>query len=621
MNPRPPEPYNPVTKQPRRIPWTRWLLIAGGMVLVLVAAGWAWVRSYKRITVAKDTTYLAAPLAADGYPDYVAALHQQGMQGITPENNAFVPLLRGLDSNELDDAERAKLSKALGLTTQILQPNAYVSIYTPQFEKSLTEELYIASSAAGQYQWHVKFARLAALNVNKFAEHAWIGSAPGQVHTPDEYAEDEEAIPDLRPAALALRQPPELTDAEEIAAWRKEQLDNARDKIFEREDLIIYSRPWSRAECPIAAYWLDTQSANLDRLVSEILARPRFYAPYKTSDEVELAFSILLPGPQMLRGLSRDLQIRAREALQRGDLDAAIRDFESQLRLATYVPDTPLLVEALVGIAMHGMAMETLQAIVFHPAATDAQLAALAPRLEQPFPFPDFGKSYELERFAVLDYFVATVARGVEGREFGNVDFWQGSIVCWNDVLRRINELFDAGIAAAKKRDWPALQQLVQQIDTQPAHYLELRAAYSERSFWLLPSQRTEVIKYAAPRETLGAVFNAYSTALRGEVRHDAARVLLALERYRRANQSYPAALAELVPTYLPAVPMDPFDGKPLKYLRSPAGGYRAYSVWTNGIDDGGIPHLRADGSQEMRGNDLVIGSPDEVPPKLNLAW
>jgi hypothetical protein len=593
-----------------------------GLVLVVAAAGgWYWFYTYTTITVARDTTYLTAPLADDGYPDYVAYLHQQGMQGITPENNAFIPLLVGMESSEWDDAQRTKLFQGLGLPAQPLQANPYVSIYTRQFRDSIPDEVYVASSAAGQYKWPVKFARLAALNVNKLAEHIGIGSDPDQINTPEEFAVDEEAIPDLRPQALAARQPPELTDPEEIAAWRKEQLVNARDKIFEREDLIIGGRSWKRSECPIATFWLDTQSANLDRLLSQILARPRFYAPYQTTEPQDKAMSILLPGMQTLRSLSRDLQIRSREALRRGDLAAVQHDFESQLRLATYTPSKPLIIEALVGIAMHGLAMDTLQAIVFHPEVTDEQLAALATRLDQPFPFPDFAKCYELERFIVLDYYVSTVARGYAGKELSSDDFWERSIVCWDEVLRRINELFDAVIIAAKAHDWPAMQQLGQQIETQPAHYLELRDAYDKRSSWLLPSQNTAVMKYAAPRLMMGLIFSVYNAALRIEIRHDAARVMIALERYRRANNIYPAALAELIPTYLPAVPSDPFDGKPLKYVRTVKGGYRAYSVGLNGIDDGGILVLDQDGGLDVRQSDLVIGSPDEITPKLNQAW
>jgi hypothetical protein len=64
-------------------------------------------------------------------------------------------------------------------------------------------------------------------------------------------------------------------------------------------------------------------------------------------------------------------------------------------------------------------------------------------------------------------------------------------------------------------------------------------------------------------------------------------QVLLALERHRRAKGAWPAKLEALTPTLLKAVPLDPFDGKPLRY-RATADGVIVYSVGPDGSDDGG---------------------------------
>jgi hypothetical protein len=65
------------------------------------------------------------------------------------------------------------------------------------------------------------------------------------------------------------------------------------------------------------------------------------------------------------------------------------------------------------------------------------------------------------------------------------------------------------------------------------------------------------------------------------------AEVALAAERYRRRHGRWPAALAELVPALLAAVPKDPFGGQPLR-LRLTAEGLTVYSIGPNGQDDGG---------------------------------
>lgn len=82
----------------------------------------------------------------------------------------------------------------------------------------------------------------------------------------------------------------------------------------------------------------------------------------------------------------------------------------------------------------------------------------------------------------------------------------------------------------------------------------------------------------------------------------------LALEQYRAGhNGQYPGALSDLTPDYLPAAPLDPFDGQPLRY-RKQAAGYLLYSIGPDQKDDGGAP-LTA------KGGDMVFAV--VAPPAL----
>jgi hypothetical protein len=62
----------------------------------------------------------------------------------------------------------------------------------------------------------------------------------------------------------------------------------------------------------------------------------------------------------------------------------------------------------------------------------------------------------------------------------------------------------------------------------------------------------------------------------------------LALRLYRKENGRYPENLQQLVPKYLPSVPIDPYDGKPLRY-RKLQKGFKVWSVGENRKDDGGV--------------------------------
>jgi hypothetical protein len=62
----------------------------------------------------------------------------------------------------------------------------------------------------------------------------------------------------------------------------------------------------------------------------------------------------------------------------------------------------------------------------------------------------------------------------------------------------------------------------------------------------------------------------------------------LALKRYQLQHGNWPEKLAALSPEFLPTVPLDPVDGRPLRYRRNDDGTFVLYSIGENGVDDGG---------------------------------
>jgi hypothetical protein len=67
-----------------------------------------------------------------------------------------------------------------------------------------------------------------------------------------------------------------------------------------------------------------------------------------------------------------------------------------------------------------------------------------------------------------------------------------------------------------------------------------------------------------------------------------ATAVVLALRQYQRAEQHLPQTLQDLVPKYLSEVPVDPFDGKSLRYRVRTDGRWIVYSVGPNQLDENG---------------------------------
>jgi hypothetical protein len=65
------------------------------------------------------------------------------------------------------------------------------------------------------------------------------------------------------------------------------------------------------------------------------------------------------------------------------------------------------------------------------------------------------------------------------------------------------------------------------------------------------------------------------------------AQAALAAERFRLAQGRLPDSLNALMPNYLPELPIDPFDGQPLKF-RATDEGITIYSIYENEQDDEG---------------------------------
>lgn len=80
----------------------------------------------------------------------------------------------------------------------------------------------------------------------------------------------------------------------------------------------------------------------------------------------------------------------------------------------------------------------------------------------------------------------------------------------------------------------------------------------------------------------------AFARSVAGETQARLAVTALALRRHQLAHRQLPATLAELVPQFLPRVPDDPMDGKPLRYRARPDGSFLLYSIGWDGKDDGG---------------------------------
>lgn len=113
----------------------------------------------------------------------------------------------------------------------------------------------------------------------------------------------------------------------------------------------------------------------------------------------------------------------------------------------------------------------------------------------------------------------------------------------------------------------------------------------------LPPWRRTPDDANAPARASLASLHGIAIAASRAATRfepalrlaRDRAVLAIAIERFRRANDRGPRALSELVPAFLPALPIDPVTGVGYRSRIDEHGTLEVWSVGRDGVDDGGV--------------------------------
>lgn len=337
------------------------------------------------------------------------------------------------------------------------------------------------------------------------------------------------------------------------------------------------------------------------RIQAEVQNQP--FKPEDLGQHVEnpMVISLLLPHLTEMRQFSLRLRWHALHSVSRSDTEAYIADIEAMLGIAAQALGEPFMISNLVGVAIAHMTFQNVLQEAAEPDFLEAdQLRTLA-HLVGGFAGGRMriDPSFELNFIEdILQRFYSDDGKG-NGRFVGGTDS---------------DELFEEwGIA--KPQGW-FLYRFYQPVQSV---VMPSRKELSELAHrWigeataddLLPpwrhDERTSDVNYE--RLMNSGIFNAvpFLGSLRGdsfdvmrkacasrdaaETVRSAALTVLALESWRRRHGHYPATLTELVPTSLPSMPRDPFDGKPLRYVEPTASDATPllYSIGVDGMDDGG---------------------------------
>lgn len=295
----------------------------------------------------------------------------------------------------------------------------------------------------------------------------------------------------------------------------------------------------------------------------------RFAIQYDQADPIKT----LLPHTSHVRAASKLVHLDAKLRLISADQAGALRDFALQCRLAGAFSDEPILISRLVQISVQAMAIQTAEEMLRVGAAETASLERMGNEFRAM-------KQYGTLMWALLGeraFFVET-CEAIIGGSMQYVDICSVGGDC-NLLPQPFLRMPTFLVRSNQIRGAQLLNMLIDAADDSMA--LIAAAHKMEQEVSSLP--RTQMfVKIFMPSLARTVVLNTkISTQL------DCAITALAAERFRLAEGHLPGTLEQLVPAYLPSVPVDPFDRKPLKVARTEQG-IVIYSVDENGIDDGG---------------------------------
>jgi hypothetical protein len=275
------------------------------------------------------------------------------------------------------------------------------------------------------------------------------------------------------------------------------------------------------------------------------------------------------------------LAVDALDLAHRGLMAEAVASCRASLNAGRSLGDEPLFWSARARLLAGEISYDAVEGALHLGAAPDDELARLAALLALEQKHPAQRVYLRAKR--------ATIHQALTGVEQGRFPFdgtlnhtsiaplprwhWWGGIAPWQvrlEVLKEHPEVLELMTRAVAAADLPAHEQDGPMGDVEREAHRHLTRYDRPVRYQLMHSINGDSREFR-----------------RAEALVKALRTAVAAERYRLAHGAWPGKLADLVPAYLDAVPLDPIDGAPLRYARH-AEGVTVYSVGLDGTDDGG---------------------------------
>jgi hypothetical protein len=381
--------------------------------------------------------------------------------------------------------------------------------------------------------------------------------------------------------------------------WRFEELEQARAKVSDADNAaplvmacVTLLRPWNGPELGgvrdrLRKGLLDgSPRADLEPASAMLfearkladLRRGRHAVAWNTKNPLATPLPHLRTTSAVIELLTLDAEVLAHE----GDLDGALTSARAALVAAHSIGDEPMLESQMLRPGWHLGAVGSLEEVLRRGQGTEPALLAVQSALEDEAGEPLALLAARAER-AGLHGLMTSLEQG----ELTLADLPPTLGDARGGRTRAVRLI----LTSDKLRRPEALQAAHAWLLDYTTKVVEIaRRPPEEQSPRLKELANTTAAAPPAAALLAGApAREIVETFQKGQALLRCAAVGMALERYRLANGRWPDDLGALAPTYLAAVPADPFDGKPLRCARH-KDVLVVYSVGPDLKDDGGNP-------------------------------
>ena len=335
---------------------------------------------------------------------------------------------------------------------------------------------------------------------------------------------------------------------------------------------------------------LDAKLPLLKQLTDEVARRPQamFTPGLREREMPDLLFTLRLPHYNAGQNLAKALSLRARAAVAAKDSAEATRSLLAITLLAQACKQEPLLIGFLVGNTLEMMALEPLWLGLREHGFAEDDLRRLQDAFATDETTPALLLAMQGEMASGLNAveYLQTTAGGQtkDGEDVLAALFGNGTALGVNAWRMLPGGLFDHWKSVIADMELRHLIQPLKHGDLWQAVHAgdALAAEIKSRSNVILHPDHIMV------NLMLPAVAQISVNALLTETRRRQALAAVALERFHLRQAKYPSRLEELVPSLLSAVPLDPCNGKPMRYRLMDSGRFVLWSVGFDGQDDEG---------------------------------